>query len=113
MEKEFTIERDDGVRERRRFRIIDGKVVYFVVQLEVLVDDGWRAVIRCDNSHSVPDCDRYKLQGDRDKFKLYGMNSDFVFADAQRSLNASWQIYVAQFLRGEYPGWQPPYTSTA
>jgi hypothetical protein len=45
---EFIVILDDGARKRHRHETIGGKVINFVVQLEIKVKQEWKVAIRYD-----------------------------------------------------------------
>jgi hypothetical protein len=47
---EFVVIFDDGVRKRHRHETIDGKVVRFVVQLEIRVSQEWKVAVRYERA---------------------------------------------------------------
>lgn len=60
----------------------EGKVIRFMVQLEVLVQGEWKPVVRYDCAHDYAHCDRFNLQGDQRKEDLKMSCADALsFAD--------------------------------
>ena len=96
---EYLILFDEGVRKRHAHRTDKGKVVYFVVQLEVKADDAWRVVIRYDCAHGFAHLDQYDHQGNQRKTELnLGFESALSFADWD--INENWSKYIEQFRQG-------------
>jgi hypothetical protein len=102
-EKEYLIRLGERARKRHYHKTDKGRVIAFMVQLEVEVEEGvWQAVIRYDCAHDFAHRDRYNLKGDRDKEEIalsYTESLDL----ADRDVNANWDIYQERFLRGEFP----------
>ncbi|MCD6133464.1 MAG: hypothetical protein J7J16_04030 [Deltaproteobacteria bacterium] len=68
---EYVIPLGENVRKRHYHKTSKGKVIGFVVQLEVLVDDQWKVVIRYDCAHGFAHIDRYYLDGRKVKKELH------------------------------------------
>jgi hypothetical protein len=101
-EKEYLILLDVDVRKRHYHFTGAGKVVKFVVQLEVKSEGLWKPVLRYDCSHDYAHKDCYNLKGKSKKLSLYMDYEDaLIFADDD--LNENWQIYKERFLRGDFP----------
>ncbi|MFH1581210.1 MAG: hypothetical protein ABIC39_03950 [Pseudomonadota bacterium] len=49
---------DDGVRKRHRHETTGGKVIHFVVQLEIRIEQEWKVAIRYDCAHGYSHVDR-------------------------------------------------------
>lgn len=102
-EKEYLIRLGESARKRHYHKTDKGRVIIFMVQLEVEVEEGvWKPVIRYDCAHDFAHRDRYNLKGDRDKEEIalsYTESLDL----ADRDVNANWDIYQERFLRGEFP----------
>jgi hypothetical protein len=60
---EYVVPLGENVRKRHYHETDKGRVVGFVVQLEVLVTDQWKSVIRYDSAHGFAHIDRYYLDG--------------------------------------------------
>jgi hypothetical protein len=84
-EKEYLILLDADTRKRHYHAIEVGKIIRFMVQLEVKMDATWKEVVRYDCAHDYvhKDCDA------------------LTFAD--EDIDDNWQIYRERFLRGEFP----------
>ena len=67
---EYVIPLGENARKRHYHKTSKGKVIGFVVQLEVLVGDQWQAVIRYDCAHGFVHIDRYYLDGRKAKKEL-------------------------------------------
>jgi hypothetical protein len=102
-EKPYLIRLGDGARKRHYHKTKSGRVVAFMVQLEVEVAKGlWKPVLRYDCAHAFAHKDRYNLHGEQDKEALSLSYAD-VLTLADQDINNNWPIYRERFLRGLYP----------
>jgi hypothetical protein len=101
-EKTYTRALGGNVRKRHSHKTEKGKVVDFVVQLEVKVGGTWKAVIRYDCAHDFAHVDRYNRNGEtiKEEFRL-SYEECLILAD--EDINLNWESYKERFLRGEYP----------
>lgn len=83
---------------RIHHRIQQGKVIHFVVQLEVQ----GKPVKRYDNAHGFAHIDRYNLKGNQQKETL-DLNFNEALTLAEQDIKQNWPIYRERFLRGEWP----------
>lgn len=101
-EKTYTRTLGEEARKRYYHKTDKGKVIDFVVQLEVEVQGEWRPVIRYDCAHAYAHIDRYNLQGEREKEEL-----QLSFAEAltlaDEDIDLHWESYKEKFLKGGYP----------
>lgn len=89
-------------RKRHYHETKHGKVIDFMVQLEVKAKGEWREVIRYDCAHGYAHMDRYNLEGKREKEDLELSYEDaLTFADTD--INDNWEMYRQKFLEGGYP----------
>lgn len=89
---------DDGVRKRHYHLAEKGKIKSFVVQLEVMVKDQWKPVIRYDCAHGSVHVDRYHPSGKKKKIPLdLELNSALTLADWD--INNNWEKYIQAFRR--------------
>lgn len=91
-----------GTRKRHYHVTRRGRVVDFMVQLEVEVQGEWKPILRYDCAHGFVHVDRYNLSGNRKKESL-----DLSFADAltlaETDINEDWEGYRQRFLEGGNP----------
>jgi len=78
--------------QRRRVRA-------FTVQLEVLVKDQWKPVVRYDTAHSFAHRDLYTKDGRQFKTPL-GMDFNQARTFAQKDILVNWQEYRRVFFEG-------------
>jgi hypothetical protein len=101
-EKEYLILLDVDARKRNYHFTDAGKVVKFVVQLEVKSEGTWKPVLRYDCSHDYAHKDSYSIKGRSRKMNLFmGYEDALSFADDD--IDDNWQIYRERFLRGDFP----------
>ncbi len=60
---DYVLQLDLDARYRVLFEIDKGKVIQFVVQLEIMTSDKWTPVVRYDTAHRFPHRDRFKADG--------------------------------------------------
>jgi len=101
-EKEYLILLDAGVRKRHYHFTEAGKVIKFVVQLEVNFEGSWTPVVRYDCSHDYAHKDYYNTKGKGKKINLL-MDYENALTFADDDINENWKIYKERFLRGEFP----------
>ncbi len=101
-EKQYLIMLDLDARKRHYHSAKGGKISNFMVQLEVRVDDVWREVVRYDCAHDFIHKDCYNIAGKRRKIALY-VGYPEALSMADDDINENWQLYKANFLRGEFP----------
>lgn len=91
------------MRKRHYHKVQRGKVVDFVIQLEVKVEREWKEVLRYDCSHGYAHRDRYNLKSSKRVDDLSLMNYEEALSLADRDINRNWQTYKERFLKGGYP----------
>ena len=101
-EKEYLILLDVDVRKRHYHFTEAGKVVKFVVQLEVKWEGSWKPVLRYDCSHDYAHKDCYNLKGRSRKISLF-MDYEDSLSFADDDINENWQVYRERVLRGDFP----------
>lgn len=101
-EKRYLIPYSLDAQKRHHHQTQRGKVVRFMVQLEVLVHGEWRPVIRYDCAHGYAHRDRFNLQGEQLKDELRMSYAEaLTFGDDD--LDDHWAGYREHFLRGGFP----------
>jgi hypothetical protein len=73
---------------------------HFTVQLEVLVNNVWRVVIRYDVAHGFAHIDRYYLGGRKVKKELH-LKLGEALTLADEDIKENWKAYQEEFLEGE------------
>lgn len=99
-EKTYTRSLSEDTRKRHFHKTERGKVVNFMVQLEVRVGDVWQPVIRYDCAHDFSHIDRYNIHGEQEKETLQlSYAESLTLADDDIDLN--WETYKTNFLKGQ------------
>jgi hypothetical protein len=101
-EKEYLILIDTDARKRHYHAMEGGKIVRFVVQLEVFADATWKEVIRYDCAHDYVHKDCYNIKGRSRKIRL-NLEYEDALTLADDDISDNWQTYRERFLRGEFP----------
>ena len=94
-ESEFFIRVDlPGVIIRVRFQQDRGRIVWFVVQLEIILDEQWLPVTRYDTAHGFVHRDDIHPNGEQFKtpliFPSYEDGMNFTIDDLRT--NAAWYV---------------------
>jgi hypothetical protein len=95
---EYVRHLDSDARYRVSFSTERGRVLGFVVQLEVVVAGSWKPVIRFDTAHGFAHCDRYRPDGSVEKHEPLP-TSDFNHALtlATRTVRMEWAQLAKPF----------------
>ena len=100
-EKTYTRTLGEDARKRHYHKTEKGKVIDYIVQLEVRVGNEWKPVIRYDCSHDFAHSDRYNIGGKKEKEKIFlPYEESLTFAD--EDININWEFYMERFLKGGY-----------
>jgi hypothetical protein len=100
VEKEYIIPYSEDVRKRHYHKTIKGKVVKFMVQLEVTHEGIWKEVVRYDCTHGFAHRDAYNLSGKHVKEELY-LSFEETLTLADDDIDDNWEIYKHRFLEEE------------
>lgn len=101
-EKEYIIPYSEDARKRHYHKTTRGKVVKFVVQLEVKYEGDWNEVVRYDCAHGFAHRDSYNVRGKNKKDELY-LDFEDALTLADDDIDDNWEIYKLRFLEGEMP----------
>ena len=97
---EYVIPLGEKARKRHYHETDKGQIVSFAVQLEVLVGDQWKIVIRFDSAHGFAHIDRYYLDGRKIKKNLYlKLTEALTLADEE--IKESWKKFQKAFGEGK------------
>jgi hypothetical protein len=88
----------EGARKRHRHETDRGRVVAFVVQLEVVLRGAWVPVIRYDMAHGRAHIDLYETPK-RKRKRLLPMSPAEALNLADEDLKENWERYQEEFLR--------------
>lgn len=100
--KEYIIPYTKDARKRHLHDTIKGKVVKFMVQLEVNYKGNWMEVVRYDCSHGFAHRDSYNFFGKQIKEELY-LNFEDALTLADDDIDENWETYKHKFLEGGIP----------
>lgn len=88
----------DGRRRTRHVRI-GNKIIEFVVQYEIKINDEWYPVVRYDTSHGFAHKDKLSYKDKVIKERLPFNDFNLALTFAEKDLKDNWQKYREQFLR--------------
>lgn len=87
-------------RLRFRIRTQKGKIIEFSVQLELLIENKWKPVVRYDNAHDFPHRDVLDMRGNILEKKLLNLATLREIVEyAEQDLVDRVDWYVDKFLR--------------
>jgi len=101
-EREFLIYLDPETRtcRYRHYHVSDGgQVVEFRVQLEVLINGEWMAVVRYDTAHGKPHRDILHPNGDQTKEWFEGYSLAEVLTIGKNDIMENWSSYRNRFMK--------------
>ncbi|MBI5197119.1 MAG: hypothetical protein HZA19_00765 [Nitrospirae bacterium] len=101
-EKTYTRALGEGARKRHYHKTEKGRVIDFIVQLEVKVEGQWKPVIRYDCSHDFAHIDRYNIQGEKVKEEIH-LPYEETLTLADEDINFNWEFHKERFLKGGVP----------
>ncbi|MCI2429989.1 hypothetical protein LM602_07110 [Candidatus Acetothermia bacterium] len=99
---EFSYNLDTDVRYRHFQQVERGKVIWYVVQLEVQDQGRWKPVRRHDCVHERSHIDEFNRQGERRRIWL-DIDYSRALTQGQRDLHENWERYRERFLEGRFP----------
>lgn len=99
-EREYIISYREDVRKRHYHVTEKGKILEFMVQLEVKVQDKWKEVVRYDCAHGYAHRDSYNLNGKSKKEEMRLSFND-ALTSADDDIDDNWEVYKDRFLKGE------------
>ncbi len=97
---EYVVPLSENARKRHYHETDKGRIIGFVVQLEVLINDQWKAVIRYDSAHGFAHIDRYYLDGRKVKRELHLKLSEALTL-ADEDIKENWKTYKKFFLENK------------
>lgn len=97
---EYVIPLGENARKRHYHETDKGRLVSFVVQMEVFISERWQVVIRYDSAHGFPHIDRYSPDGRKVKKELQLTFSD-ALALADEDIKENWKTYQKAFGEGK------------
>jgi len=80
------------------FEVEKGKVLQFVVQLEILDGDKWIPVVRYDTAHGFAHRDRYKADGTVSHHEMLPVSEyQEALTFAIRDVRLNWEDWIYQY----------------
>jgi hypothetical protein len=101
-EREYIIPYSRDARKRHYHKTMKGRVVKFMVQLEVEYKGVWKEVVRYDCAHGFAHRDSYNLSENHTKEELR-MSFKEVLTLADEDLDDNWEDYKDKYLKGSMP----------
>jgi hypothetical protein len=101
-EREFLIYLDPETRlcRYRHYHVSDGReITEFRIQLEVLVNGEWHAVVRYDTAHGRPHRDILHPNGEQTKDWFEGYSVADVLTIGQSDIMENWPSYWDRFIK--------------
>jgi hypothetical protein len=101
-ERQYLLFLDVDARKRHYHVAERGRIIRFVVQLEIRVAGGWKEVVRYDCAHDYTHKDSYNMEGRRHKMRLF-LSYEDALSLADDDITENWEVYRDRFLRGVFP----------
>jgi len=101
-EKHYLILLDIDARKRHYHISEAGRIIKFVVQLEIKIGEEWKEVIRYDCVHGYAHKDFYNIRGQHKKINLR-LDYEDALTMAEDDINENWEIYRKNFFKGDFP----------
>ena len=98
-EVEYVIRLGSSDRYRHKHVREKGKIVYFRIQYETMIEDEWYPVVRYDTGHGFAHRDLLDRRGGVRKTPLFISDYNDALTFAESDLKANWEIYKERFLR--------------
>lgn len=98
-EVEYKLRLGANVRYRHKHIKKSERIVYFRVQLEILLNDKWFPVVRYDTSHGFAHRDLINRKGEEIKTPVFIQDYNDALTFAESDLKANWDIYEERFLK--------------
>jgi len=99
-EVEYIIRLGGADRYRHKHVRRKGKIVYFSVQYETMIEEKWYPVVRYDMSHGFAHRDLMNIKAESVKTPLFMQDYDDALTFAESDLKINWELYKERFLRG-------------
>lgn len=96
---EFTNWYSDGCRVRHTHICSYGKILEFILQLEINIEGKWYPIVRYDTSHGFAHRDYCHPDGSTEKTPLFVSNYNEALTFAQEDINLNWELYSEHFLK--------------
>lgn len=89
----------DQDRKRHEHTVDKGRVIGFVVQYEVLIENEWRPVVRYDTAHGFAHKDLINPDGSKEKMFLGAADLNEALSLADQDVNENWERYKDRYFR--------------
>ncbi|MEK6678601.1 MAG: hypothetical protein AABY39_04200 [Nitrospirota bacterium] len=89
----------DKDKKRHEHLIDKGRVVGFVVQYEILLEDKWMPVVRYDTAHGYAHKDLMNPDGSKEKIFIGVADLNEALTMADKDINENWERYKERYLR--------------
>jgi hypothetical protein len=99
-QREFFVPLPDETALRVRYVKDRGRILRFVVQLEVFIEGSWTPITRYDNAHHFVHRDDIRPDGSQIKTPpmAFASNED-AFNFARRDLRVNYRLYVERYMQ--------------
>ena len=94
----------EDTRVRHLHKRIRNRVIEFVVQLELLIDNKWWPVIRYDTSHGFAHKDIIDPSGKVEKIPMPIQDFNEALILAEEELRVEWEIFRMRYLQKKRGG---------
>lgn len=98
-EIKFLIPVDNNCRRRHVHKRIKNEIIYFMIQLEVFIDNKWFPVVRYDTAHRYAHRDIIHYNGLVEKMVVFSQTYNEAIDIAESDLKTNWSIYKERFLK--------------
>lgn len=86
-------------QRRHIHRRVGNKIIYFVVQFEIFINNRWYTIVRYDTAHGFAHRDIIHFDGKVDKMVVMAYDYNEALNIAESDLKANWFIYRERFLK--------------
>ena len=101
-EVEYVVRLGASDRYRHKHTVTRGRIIYFRVQYETMIEGIWHPVVRYDMSHGFAHRDLVDANGECLKTPLFMSDFNDVLTFAESDLKLNWEIYKERFLEDIY-----------
>lgn len=86
-------------RRRRRHISEKGRILEFVVQYEIKVNEKWHPVVRYDTAHGYAHIHLFHPDGRQQKRRMNVLDYNLALTIAEDDVRKNWQSYRAKYLK--------------
>ena len=97
---EYVVRLSSEDRYRHVHVRVKGRIVFFRIQLETLVEGKWMPVVRYDTAHGFVHRDLLDKRGHSIKTPLFNQDLNDALTFAESDLKTNWLSYRKRFLEG-------------